>query len=253
MNETADSALLDALNAESGILCAVGAGGKKTTLYRLLTTHPGHVGMSATSFTYSFPDNLAAEVIVGSAEELLKRVPASSAQRIAYARPSDKKGRLAGLREEDIVAIHRNGRFDLTVLKADGARMRRIKCPDSHEPQIPGAARTVLLVLSIAAVGRPLDERVAHRPARVAEVTGLKPGETLVPAHLGVMFSHPQGLLKGTEGRTVIPVIHMVDGPGEEMAAREAAAQALAGSARFDRVVLTSAKRESYLVDVIRR
>lgn len=250
---TTDTALLNALNARSGILCAVGAGGKKTTLYRLLTTHPGHVGMSATSFTYTFPADLDAETHVAPIAELLERVPASRAQRIAYAAPSDKKGRLSGLDEADVLTIHRAGNFDLTVLKADGARMRRIKCPDSHEPRIPDCADTVLMLLSIAAVGRPLDDRVAHRPEKVAEVTGLKPGEVLEPLHLGRIFTHPAGLLKGTGGRTVIPVIHMVDDPAREAAARAVAAHALAGSHRFDRVVLTSAKQATYLVDVIRR
>lgn len=253
MNDSPDNILLEALNARTGVLCAIGAGGKKTTLYRILATHPGHIGMSATSFTYPFPENLPAETHIASPAELLERVPASSAQRIAYAKPSDKKGRLAGLDAADILTIHRQGGFDLTVLKADGARMRRIKCPESHEPQIPDYAETVLLVLSIAAVGRPLDDRVAHRPERVSEVTGLALGGTLEPIHLGRIFSSPQGLLKGTEGRLVIPVIHMVDGPQQEAAARETADHALAGSERFDHVVLTSTKQDPYLVDVVRR
>lgn len=253
MTENPEMHLLDALNARSGVVCAVGAGGKKTTLYRLLAVHPGRVGLSATSFMHHFPDTLPAETHVAPTEELRRQVPASSARRVAYARPSDKKGRLAGLEASDILAIHREGAFDLTLLKADGARMRRIKCPESHEPQLPAFADTVLLVLSIAAVGRPLDDRVAHRPDRVCDVTGLRPGELLRPMHLSAILTRPGGLLKGTEGHTVIPVIHMVDGPEQETAAREVAVQALADCARFDRVVLTSARRDPYLVAVIRR
>ncbi len=253
MIDTTDSILLNALNARSGIVSVVGAGGKKTTLYRLLAIHPGRVGLSATSFTYTFPRDLPAEVHVAPLEQLLVEVPASPAQRIAYALPSDKKGRLGGLEAADVLTIHRSGGFDLTLLKADGARMRRIKCPAEHEPQIPDCADTVLLVLSVAAVGRPLDDRVAHRPERVSEVTGLKLGDTIQPRHLGRIYSHPLGLLKGTGERHVVPVVHMVDGPEQEEAARQVAAHALAGSQRFDRVVLTSTRRDSYLVDIIRR
>ena len=40
--------LLDALEAHSGLVCFVGAGGKKTILYRLGAAHPGRVGITAT-------------------------------------------------------------------------------------------------------------------------------------------------------------------------------------------------------------
>jgi len=251
--ESEDLALLNAMHAHSGIVCAVGAGGKKTTLYRLLAAHSGRVGLSATSFTYTFPDDLPAEVHVAELETLLSAVPASSARRVAYARPSDKKGRLGGLDAADILTIHRSGRFDLTLLKADGARMRRIKCPGDHEPTIPACADTVLMVQSAAALGRTLDERVAHRPECVSAVTGLALGKTIQPNHLGRIFSHPEGLLKDTHTFRVIPVLHMVDTPELEAQAREVAIHALAASHRFDHVVLTSARRDIYLVDIVRR
>jgi probable selenium-dependent hydroxylase accessory protein YqeC len=245
--------LLEALAAKAGTVCAIGAGGKKTTLYRLLKAHPGRAALTATAFTADFPAELGAETIIAPVEELRVRVPAAAGPRVAYAQPSDKPGRLAGLDEDSIAQIHHVGKFELTLIKADGARMRRIKCPEAHEPQIPACADTVLLVLSALAIGKPLTDKVAHRPERVAAVTGRALGQPIRPSDLAAIYSRSDGLLKGTEGHRVIPVLNMVDGSALEMQAREVAELALEACERFDRFVLTSNRAAGYLVEVLTR
>lgn len=188
--------LLQALAAESGIVSAVGAGGKKTTLYRLLRAHGGRVGVTATSFINVFPAELETETLIAPSAQLAEQVPLAKGRRVAYAQPSSKTGRLTGIDPGLIASIHRRGGFDLTLVKADGARMRRIKCPEAHEPNIPAGTRTVLMILSALALGRPLDEKVAHRPERVAAVTGRALGDIIQPQDLAAIFSHPDGLLK---------------------------------------------------------
>ena len=60
--------------------------------------------------------------------------------------------------------------------------------------------------------------------------------------------------MKGTEGRRVVPVINMVDDPGREAQAREAAEHALGLCSRLDRVVLVSlARAGDPVVAVVRR
>ncbi|NLO78769.1 MAG: putative selenium-dependent hydroxylase accessory protein YqeC [Xanthomonadaceae bacterium] len=243
--------LLQALGAESGILCAVGAGGKKTVLYRLFAAHPGRVGLTATAFMTVFPDELAAARLVAPEAELEARVPALPARRIAYAQPSEKPGRMAGLVPERVATIHARGGFDLTLVKADGARMRRIKCPAEHEPSLPPSTSTTLLILSALALGKPLSDKIAHRPERVAAVTGRALGEPITPADLAAIYSHPQGLLQGTAGSRVIPVLNMVDTAELEQAGREVARLTLAASPRFDRFVLPSLRRPGFLVAVL--
>ena len=51
---SAGSALLDLLDASTGVVCAVGAGGKKTLLNHLATTHPGRVALTTTVFMTCF-------------------------------------------------------------------------------------------------------------------------------------------------------------------------------------------------------
>lgn len=245
--------LLTALNAQDGIVSVVGAGGKKTTLYQLLEMHPGRVGVSASTFTYLFPKTLAAEIHVAPVTTLLETIPASTATRFAYACPSDKRGRLAGLDADSILAIHRAGRFRATLLKSDGARARWIKAPAEHEPLIPDCADAVVSVLSVAAIGKPLDERIAHRVEQITALTGLAAGRPVDIETLTILFCHPQGLLKGVGERPIVPVIHMVDDPEREYWARQVAQTVLAREPRFPHVVLTSARRQPYLVDIVRR
>jgi probable selenium-dependent hydroxylase accessory protein YqeC len=248
---TSDRTLLQALAAEAGIVCAIGAGGKKTTLYRLLQAHSGRVALTATAFSTEFPDDLGADVVIALAAELSQQVPSRRSRRVAYAQPSDKPGRIAGVEPERVAAIHAAGDFALTLVKADGARMRRIKCPAEHEPVLPPGTTTTLLVLSALALGKPLSDKVAHRPERIATVTGRPLGEALVCEDFAAIYSHPKGLLQGTEQSRVIPVLNMVDTPELEQAGRDIARRTLAACPRFDRFVLTSNRRPGFLVAVL--
>lgn len=249
------SKLLDAFNANTGIICAVGAGGKKSTLYRLAREHPGRVGVTATSYTTFFPEELNALEIVAEAPELERRVLASAGDGcVAYARPGDKPARLRGVPTSLVGALHREGGFDATFVKADGARMRWLKSPRDDEPVIPEGATTVLMLASARALGEPLDERVALRLEQIHRVCGTRPGDILTPAHLAALFTNERALLKGSEGCTVIPVINMVDDESRAVLAEEAARLALDRSDRFDRVVLACMKRDADpLVKVVRR
>ena len=236
--------LIDALDARRGIVCAVGAGGKKSVLYQLLREHPGHVAMTATVHTTEFPDDLVQRQVVDEDARLRARVLAvASSGSIAYACPSNKPGRHAGVAPATIRAIHDAGGFDATFVKSDGARMRWIKAPEADEPILVPGADIVIPVVSARAIGEPLSERVAHRVDRVAAVTGVAPGETLTPEAVGRLLASEQGSLHCTAGARVAPVINMVDNDDKEELARAAATAAIALTSRFDRVVLCCLRR----------
>jgi probable selenium-dependent hydroxylase accessory protein YqeC len=240
------NALLDAFNAHAGIVCAVGAGGKKTSLYALAAAHPGRVGYTATVFTARFPRRLNAHERITEAGDLPEQLAALREHpRIAYARPTPKSGRVAGVEPGLIGACHERGDFDLTLVKADGARMRAIKAPAAGEPVLPPAATTVLIVASAAAIGQPVDERIAHRPERLARVTGVEPGASLSAAAVGRLLAADDGGLQGIPpGATAIAVINAVDDATLRARAASAAQTALAATPRLERVVLTRHRGE---------
>lgn len=249
------SELVDVLEARTGIICAVGAGGKKTTLYWLAGLHPGRIGITATVPIARFPRRLQAEEVIADVERLARAVVEAAARhrRIAFALPEVKKARYGGLPDELIREIQESAAFDCLLVKSDGARMRWIKAPDDSEPLIPSGAATVLPVVSARAIGEPLSEQIAHRPSRVEAVTGARIGEPLSPTHIARLLASPDGALRNAGDAVVVPVINMVDDSALRASAERAARQALDLTDRFERAVLTSAKRSDPLVEVITR
>ncbi len=247
--------LIDALEAHSGIVCAIGAGGKKTLLYTLARVHPGRVAVTATVHNPFFPESLEATEVVDRAEALEARLEALGDTRlVAYACVGRKAGRNAGVDPSLIRRFHDSRGFDLTLVKADGARMRWLKVPKPGEPVLPPRPDTVLLIVSARALGEPLGDRIAHRAERVAEVTGAGIGSPFSPLHMARLLTHREGLLAGVGDARAIPVINMVDDDLRLDLARQAADAILDASSRFDRVVLARMRDASDpLVAVIRR
>jgi probable selenium-dependent hydroxylase accessory protein YqeC len=250
-----DTGLLDALHAQAGLICLVGAGGKKTTLYRLAAIHPGRIGITSTVLTPPFPRTLAtAQVITDKAAIVPAVIKAAAIQRaVAFALTSTKHQRLGGLQCSYVERIHAAAGFDVTLVKGDGARGRRIKAPGAGEPPIPQGAHTVIPVVSARAIGKRLTERIAHRVERITAVTGARPGEPITAEHVACLLASEHGSLKNVGRAVVVPLINMVDDAQREITAREAAKRALALSKRFDRVVLTCMRRLDPIVAVIER
>lgn len=243
-----------------GIVAAVGAGGKKSVLNEIIAGTDQHTAWTGTVFTARPPRWTGVEVFVEPEARLL-----AIAERVArpgqyaFLQPSDKPARYGGLSPEGVARLHEAGGFDLTLVKADGARMRGLKCPKPGEPVLPPQTTTILMVLSARVIGQVLDGEMVHRPERVAEVCGREPGETLTPGDLAAVLTRPGGISQGSEGTAIIPIINQVDDQQTLEIAREAASLALEASDRFDRVILTCLQRnkagQGYgpVVDVIRR
>jgi len=245
----AEAALAEALGATRGVVCLVGAGGKKTTMYALARAHAGRVALSSTSHMYRYdPDVVDAVVTV---DDAAPSVPPEG-RVVAFAGPTDTPERVGGLSAPALAALRDSGRFELLLVKADGARARWIKAPGEHEPLVLPFADTVIPVVSAGVFGRRLDSGIAHRPERVAAVTGATLDEPLRAQHVARLLAADDGALKGVGTARVVPLINMVDDAGREGEAREAARLALAATTRFERVVLAAMKR-GRLVAVIER
>ena len=251
----AGDSLLDLLEARSGGVCAVGAGGKKSLLRCLASVHPGRVAITGTVFITHVPEDAGFAIAVAQDADLPGAVARLGAvPRVAYACPSEKPDRWGGASPATIARIHTEGGFAATYVKADGARMRWVKAPADDEPALPECCTTVLPVVSALAIGEPLSSRVAHRVERIEQVLGLHEGEIISPGHLGRLIASPLGMMKLTETRRVVPVINMVDDAVREAQAREAAAMALDLCERIDRVVLLClARTDDPVVGVVRR
>lgn len=251
----ANESLLDALCVHRGLVCFVGAGGKKTTMYRLAALHSGRVGITATVHIPTFPKNMDAVHVIAPERELTGAVidAASKDKRIAFAHPSEKSGRFAGVSPCVLAQVRANAGFDVIMVKADGARMRWLKAPNDIEPQIPDGTDTVIAVVSARAFGEPLSERIAHRVELVQKICRMRRGEHIEPRHIARLLAHADGICRGSGSARIIPLINMVDDEIRQTLATETAKTALQLTDRFDRVVLASMHRDNALVDLIDR
>lgn len=240
------STLIEELDAYRGIVCAVGAGGKKSVLYQLMREHAGHVALTTTVHMSEFPENLPLARIIDEEPVLRNRVLAAARSgSVAYACPSKKPGRYSGVSPGTIRSIHEEAGFDASFVKADGARMRWIKAPGEGEPLLVQGSDVVIPVVSARAIGEPLDKRVAHRIECLEAVTGVAHGKPLTPEAVGRLLASEAGALRGSGGARVAPVINMVDNDSKEELARDAAMAAIKMTSRFDRVVLCCLRRSS--------
>jgi probable selenium-dependent hydroxylase accessory protein YqeC len=84
---------------------------------------------------------------------------------------------------------------DYIVVEADGSKGRPLKAPADHEPVVPAASTTVVILVGIDAVGRPLAQ-VTHRAKVGQEFLGTGPDHILTAAECAAVVLHPAGALR---------------------------------------------------------
>lgn len=225
--------LVSALSADASLVCLVGAGGKKSTLYALAARLDRAV-VTATVRIPPFEDHVAAlettarpvETAATATEWPLGLVPGRE-------RPDRYRGY-----DPATVARLAEAHDGPVLVKADGARAREFKAPGDGEPQLPGNADVVVPVASAQVVGEPLTEAAAHRPERVAAITDLSVGDPVTAEAVGRVLASDRGGRKGVpDCATVVPLVNKVDDEGDAAVARDVAA-AVHDRADVPRVVL---------------
>lgn len=238
--------LSELLPLKSGMVVAlVGAGGKTTTMFRLAAEQTA-LGwrVVTTTTTHIFPPvagQAGALVLATDHATLLETATTTLAKHphITVATAPTPEGKLRGIPPEWVADLQALPGVSFVLVEADGAKGRMLKAPAAHEPALPASAHLVLLLASAEALGQPLSDALAHRPERVAAITGLKAGEVLTPQALARLATHHEGLLKGVpRGVPAILMLTHVDKARPE-SAEEAARHALA-SGRLAGVLLCS-------------
>ena len=237
--------LIDAFEPRD-VVAVVGAGGKKSTLYALAASLERAV-VTATVRIPLFDERVDRLVVAENPSSVVRtndRWPLG----VVLGRDGDRN-RYLGYEPAAIDRLARETDIPL-LIKADGARTRWLKAPNSDEPQIPRSTALVVPVASARIVGRRLDSESVHRPERVAAITELSVGDRIHSEDVVAVLTHARGGLKGVpEGARVVPLINMIDDEELETTAREIADGVLA-TPRIDRVVLGRMDR-GRVIDVI--
>lgn len=259
LKTTSMTTLTQALSIEPGDCVAVaGAGGKTTLCWRLtqeIAANGGRAIFTTTTKIWQPADGVFDLLRVSplpEREELGLGVGSWRTACLAssiYGTPNNSpingagmptvQTKLNGFNAEEICALRQstNHQSPITFLvEADGARGLRIKAPGAGEPVIPPCADVVCVLANLDAIGRPLDERIAHRVDRVAQLTRTMPGSIITAPLIVELLSHPDGGLKGVPSgaRKVAVLTQQSDAALHPDAARTMAE--LAGHG-FDRAV----------------
>jgi|AntDeeMinimDraft_4_1070355.scaffolds.fasta_scaffold00083_57 probable selenium-dependent hydroxylase accessory protein YqeC len=239
--------LADALDARSGLVCVVGAGGKKTTLYALANRLERAI-VTATVRIPIFDSQVSDVVVTGD--------PITAAREtdewpLGLVPEREREDRYLGYDAETVDALADADVGAPILVKADGARTRLLKAPAEHEPQIPAEADTVLPIASIRAVGKPLTDEYVHRPERVAGITDLSVGDEIRPRNVADVLTSESGALKGVpESATVIAVVNMVDDRAALDVARDIGTR-VRDNPRIDAVALTAMIEEDPVRELV--
>ena len=243
--------VVDALAAADGTTCVIGAGGKKTTMAALAE----RLDRTVITATVRIPifDEWAGRVVV--TDRPVETVEAALGRSDAGEWPlgvvpeQEREDRYRGYDPE---TIDRLGESDVPILlKADGARMRRFKAPDDHEPRLPATADTVVAIASAHVVGEPLSEELVHRVPAVSRITGLEPGDEITAADVAAVLASDRGGRKDVpSGATYVPLVNIVDDADREGKAVEVVAE-IHDRIDVPRVVLAEMRADDPIVDVV--
>lgn len=235
-----------ALAIKGGIVAAAGAGGKKSLLYTLARENTGRVAYTATVHSTPPPDTAGFRLRIGDEAELIEAArQGTEPGRYAFLQPSDKPQRLAGISQAGVAVLHTAGAFALTLVKADGARMRALKAPAASEPVLPESCDTLVYVLSASALGAPLDADTVHRPERFGALTGAAEGQPITAEAVASLVAIVAQAARREGVRRCIPIINQVDDSAAEARARVCAEAILDADPDCPRVVLTRLVSES--------
>lgn len=179
-------------DAKGLTVALAGAGGKHTLMEALLDAGKlGAAPMIVTSTTrlHRTPCFNALPAVYWEspqADSLLKQSLCQNAAALVVAKAWGEQMWI-GVSPESVSSIRHAAPDACILAKADGARKRLLKVPGDNEPAWPKVTDVAILVLSLAACGKPLQRRWVHRVERVEALTrnGRIGPDTLVDVVLG--------------------------------------------------------------------
>ncbi len=184
-------------------IALVGGGGKTSLMFALAEELVGRDKIILTSTTTKVSHReaqVAPSVVLLAAstkkEELDRKL--RSERHVFVSERLLDSGKVQGIDPALADRLYRELSVDYLLVEADGSAGHPVKAPASHEPVIPESVTMVLALLGLEALGGVFSSETVFRPERVAEITGLRPGEEISAHALASLFFHPDGLFKGS-------------------------------------------------------
>lgn len=213
-------AIADLLALKDGdVASIIGCGGKTTLLWGLARHYRKRRVLVSTTTKIGWPPTTYYDSLIQTGQTASLLPPAQippGVRLVGSLHNAADKNHILSLPPDELAALCPG--FDLVLLEADGSRNLPVKGWAEHEPVIPQYSSVTIGLATISAEGRPVDERLVHRPDIFCAISGAKPGEAIGLAHLAAAAAHPRGLMRRAVGRKIIIVNQLDDAAALERA-----------------------------------
>lgn len=222
------------LGISRGITAVIGSGGKTTLIARLAAELKSKGTVIVTTTTHIYPFE-GMPLVTGSVDDIRSELNRSGIVcACSFAADTPKK---YSAPECDIAALA--GVADYVLVEADGSRMLPIKAHNDREPVIPQDTDTVIVVVGMNGLGRPISETV-HRPDLFCERASADPDMPVTPTHIATVLQNELPFFR-TCGKLIL-FLNRVDTAADRLAAEtissSLAIPCYAGSTRDGRAFL---------------
>ena len=194
--------------SRSRLISLCGAGGKTTLMFslarefiaageRVLITTTTKIAREEADGWPSFAATGAEQVIESAGKLLRENGRERAGAVIAFSEVSGDGHRLAGFAPELVDTLAQSGYFDRIVVEADGSARKPLKAPAAHEPVIPSATDSVIIVAGLNGLGLALGEENLFRAEIWSRLSGLALGSPVTAESLARCVTHSDGLARG--------------------------------------------------------
>lgn len=193
------------LGGTGRVISLVGGGGKSTLMYFLATTcaKQGKRVLVTTTTNIFQPDSA---IYADGEEQALDLWNRGGVAVIGS--PIPGKGKLKAPDEGLLRSLM--DRADIVFIEADGSKHFPVKVPREGEPVLLPECDTVLAVMGLSAIGRPIRE-VAFRLPEVTRLLGVEEDHILTEADAARILSSSFGGRKGVGDRNFCVVLNQCD------------------------------------------
>lgn len=187
------------------VISLVGGGGKSTLMYFLATTCAKQgKRVLVTTTTNIFAPN--PEIYAENEDQAVNLWDQGSIAVIGTPMPG--KGKLKMPDEKLLNTLM--GQADITFIEADGSKHCPVKAPRDGEPVILPECDTVLAVMGLSAIGKPLKD-VAFRLPEVTRLLGVEEDHILMEEDAARLLASSFGGRKGVGDRQFCVVLNQCD------------------------------------------
>ena len=235
-------------------VAVVGGGGKSTLCFALAEalglTGARVISTTTTKVRQAEANAFPRKVLYASEGPGLEAVKKGldEAGNVFVGRKFLENGKVEGISSTLADDLFRMPGIEYVITEADGAAGRPLKAPAAHEPVIPGSVTTVIALMGLKALGKPLGPDMVFRPALFKALTGLEEGDNLTAERLARAFDGRMGLFKNTpvSARRMV-FLNQLDVLTDDRSARDLARHLISTEPLIERVLLGSFRKNVFI------